>query len=169
MEDLLALLGFGFLLAAGLCVGFGLKFLAPFEEILESLDSIEEPTEEERDTYWRYFRCMNELENPFFVASIPFFLFGIVMLITLYDPCSEGCLLLLAVPFAGIGALLYIAHAQEKNIDIRHKYGIYDTTADIQDHISAGICLHGVFKITKNALGSNKRQTEYFKNSKNKV
>jgi hypothetical protein len=169
MEEMCGLLGFicG-LIGVGIIV-YGYFCSFPYEKELKELKALEKRTKEERILLWRLTECKKHLFHPCYILAIPFILWAIGLFQISIDPIAHDCTLIIVAVVISPFILIFSAIFTSCNVSIRHDYGFYDKKLDISDRVSAGICLHGAYKTTKHALGSNKRQTEYFKNSKNKV
>lgn len=137
-------------------------FKKPYNEILERLDSIPDPTEEERDLFWQYFYCIKELKNPWIpllvncvMYSVFFYLFP-----TETDTAFHFLILEILVIFP-VTFIITICFSKA-NIETRHKHDIYDTEADLADLGAIAACTHGLYSAGKKLKGSGKRKNHKF-------
>ncbi len=137
-------------------------YTKPYEDIIEQLDSIEEPTEEERDLFWRYLYCTEELDNPLFPLLANFVLLTIAVLV--FPKNGYLSLKLAYIEFFLVFPISFIITIRfsNNNIKTRGKYNICDPKADLADSITIATCLHGLYSTGKKLSGSSKRKNHKF-------
>lgn len=137
-------------------------FKKTYNQILERLDSLSDPTEEERDLFWQYFYCIRELKNPY----IPLLVNGIMISMATYlfptGNDTAGYLLIWEVVIIFPITSIMTAYFCKKNIATRHKYNIYDKGADLADLGGIAANTHGLYSWGKKLSGSSKRKNHKF-------
>lgn len=138
-------------------------YTRPYKEIIEQLDNIEEPTEEERNLFWRYLYCSEELDNPLFPLLANFILITIAVIFLPRNDSLSFTLIYAEVFIVFPLSFIISIKFSENNIKTRDKYNICDPVADFADSANIAACLHGLYSVGKKFKGSSKRQLDYFK------